>query len=40
MFSEEGSKEAVKRARKVALLARRCSDEFNGDVNISLRVFN
>ena len=38
LFSEEGSKEAIKRARKVAQLARRCSDEFNEDVNISLRV--
>jgi len=37
MFIEEGSKEAIKRARKVAQLARRCSDEFNEDVNISLR---
>ena len=35
---EEGCKEAIKRARKVAILARRCSDEFKVtcDINISI----
>ena len=39
-FREEGCKESIKRARRVAMLARRCSDEFKGtcDVNISSRV--
>ena len=37
-FKEEGCKEAIKRARRVAMLARRCAEEFKAtcDFKISL----
>ena len=37
---EEGCKENIKRARRIAMLARRCSDEFKGtcDVDFSIKV--
>eukprot|EP00090_Calanus_glacialis_P036383 TRINITY_DN62117_c0_g1_i1.p1 TRINITY_DN62117_c0_g1~~TRINITY_DN62117_c0_g1_i1.p1 ORF type:complete len:194 (-),score=48.50 TRINITY_DN62117_c0_g1_i1:263-844(-) len=38
-FREEGCKENIKRARRIAMLARRCSDEFKGtcDVDFSIK---
>ena len=37
-FEEEGCKEAIKRARRVAMLAQRCAEEFKAtcDFKISL----
>ena len=35
-FREEGCKEKIKRARKVAILARRCSEEFKGICDVDL----
>ena len=39
-FKEEGCKEAIKRARRVAMLARRCAEEFKAtcDFKISLGI--
>ena len=35
---EEGCKESIKKSRKVAILARRCSDEFKAKCDIKISI--
>ena len=35
---EEGCKEAIKKSRKVAIVARRCSDEFKAKCDIKISI--